>query len=266
MSKRHQASGWVSAVLRDYGPEAWHDDEPTVRHDATFVVLDPAALTRRCAFLRGLGATPGSASRWAIAEVSLRGMYKSSPEAIQAVMADPAALCEVHSHAWISAGPWTEVRGRYRSKRSGRSAFVVRWAEEAEAAAAAAVTDSDRHELEHEVVLGGDDLRPEIRGTLQFRRIHDDSSSDNFWRLVIRFPAITTGPSAKRREDVTTVYRNRYVLVECPGLHEILRLKVRLQVNDRGDLISDSYVLEDVDPTREGFALTLSLEPDGMTN
>ena len=47
MIYRHQAPVWVSAVFRDYGPEAWDDGEHAVRRDAEFVVLDPDALAHR---------------------------------------------------------------------------------------------------------------------------------------------------------------------------------------------------------------------------
>lgn len=248
MIYRHQAPVWVSAVFRDYGPEAWDDGENAVRRDAEFVVLDPDALAHRCALLRGLGATT-AAPRRAIAEVSRRAMDRASPEAIRAVMADPAALCEVHLNAWISAGPWAEAVRRYRSRQTSRSTSVKR---------PAAGDDF----FEHDVVLRGRGSHAEIRGIIQVWRARprDASSSDNSWRLTIRFPAVAVEPGADLQEGIMDRYRDRSILVECPGLHDDLRLRVLLQMDDRGDLVSNSYTLEGVDPTSEGFEF--KLDPD----
>jgi hypothetical protein len=104
--------------LRDYGPEAWDDNEHDIRRDAEFVVLDPEALAHRCALLRSLHAT-ARARHWAVEEVSLRGMQGASPEAVRAVMADPAALCDVSFNACTSTDPvWAEAGRRYRSNRN----------------------------------------------------------------------------------------------------------------------------------------------------
>jgi hypothetical protein len=249
MIYRHRAPVWVSAVFRDYGPEAWDDGEHAVRRAAEFVVLDPDALAHRCALLRGLEAT-AAAPRRAVAEVSRRAMDRASPEAIRAVLADPAALCEVHLNAWISVGPWAEAVMRYRSRRMSIS--VRRYA-----------AGDDLDLVEHEVVLGGRSSPAEIRGTIELRRALGASASENSWRLTIRFPAVAVEPGADRREGLMHRYRDRSILVECPGLHDDLRLKVLLQMNDRGDLVSDSYTLEGVDPTSEGFAFTLDPDPDG---
>jgi hypothetical protein len=296
MSQRDRASGWVSVVLRDYGPEAWHDDEHAVRRDAEFVVLDPEALARQCALLRNLGATPG-AQRWAVAEVLLRGMDEASPEAIRAVMADPAALCDVHFNAWTSAGSWAEAVRRYRLTRSAstrrpssRKAAtaegpsrrdVKRWgpptwvstpvilpAADSDDRGALAVTpaavDPDGHEFEHEIVLGGSGSRAEIRGTLRLWRARGDGQSHSWW-LMIRFPAVAGRSGDDPRRDIMAEYRNRSVFVECPGLHEVPRFKVLLLADDGGGLISDRYFLENIDPTREGFAFKLGLDPGSAT-
>jgi hypothetical protein len=259
MTNRHWTSGWVSAVFRDYGPEAWDDDELAVRRDAAFVVVDSDALERQCALVRGLGVTT-SAPRWAVDEVSCHA-DGASPEAIRAVMRDPAALCELHLNAWISTGAWAEVVRRYRSERpirsvpSRREAAAVadaaeisdrpEWAEAVRRyrsippERAAAATD----EVKHEIVLGVHGSRAEIRGTIELWRTRDGSLSDSAWWLKIRFPASTAEPDADRHKHIMAGYRDRSVLVEYPGLHNVQRQKVLLQMNHRGDLISDCYAL-----------------------
>ena len=156
----------------------------------------------------------------------------------------------MHLNAWISAGPWAEAVRRYRSRRTSRSIPMRRHAAGADL-------------VKHEVVLGRRGSPAEIRGTIELRRAGPAPASDNPWRLTIRFPAVAVEPGADRHEGLMHRYRDRSILVECPGLHDDLRLKVLLQMNDQGDLVSDSYKLEGVDPTSEGFAFTLDPDPDG---
>jgi hypothetical protein len=271
MNNRDRTSGWVSAVLRDYGLEAWDDNEPDLRRDAEFVVLDPEALANRCAFLRSLGATAG-ARRWAVEEVSLRGIHGASPEAIRAVMADPAALCDVHFSAWTTTGrPWAEAMTRYRSNQNAptpQPETITIWRSRPKSRSAAAASPksrsaaaaSDDEIIEHNITLCGDSLRAEVQGTIQLRRTRGDGQPDSWW-LMLRFRHYSE-QSSGRPGDATAEYRNQIVTLEFPDrVGGISRLEVLLHINDQGELISDRYFLKDIDPTRKGFDFTLSLDP-----
>ena len=234
MSNRDRTLEWDSAVLRDYGLKAWYDNEPDLRRDAEFVVLDPEALANRCALLRSLGAT-GGAGRWTVEEVLLRGMHGASPAAIRAVMADPTALCDVHFKAWTSvSSPWAEAMIQYRPNRNAptqrpdtvtippaaaegldhheadRWSIQPRCSTTARIRAAAASND----EILYDTILGEYGSRAEVRGTIQLRRAHDDQPHS--WWLTLWFPPASE-QSGGRSENATAEYRDQIVILECPN-------------------------------------------------
>ena len=266
--------GSFEVALRDYGPDNWKGDEAAARRDAELTVLDAETLSRRCELLREFGAA-ATAPHSAVDDVTRMGMNRASSNSIQAVMRDPAALCEVHHYAWTSSGNWAKALKRYRSSRlpsSRRPAIAAVSPPHVEIkigigttqrtsrpARRAAARTGRFEEVPFDVVLGECGAYSGARGTLRFWRPYQQSPPDSWWvTLTLNAPQhlmVHDNESAGDKTPHTAV-------VSCVTPHGVTTFGVLLHHNDRGELISDRYSLSEIDPTSQDLTFEIGVATD----